>query len=108
MDRKRLRHRWLADAEALNRDRSYEAYAVPARRIGITDVLHIEVDGAEADMADCGALHVVPDAVSQSGLFRENIARLGAAGLPFDIVVLARQLPLAQVLADACPDTIFV
>ena len=153
VDRKRLRYPWLAEAEALNRDWSYEDYAVTARRIGITDVLHMEVDVAEADMAAetafvaelmqrpdslirgaiaaarpespgfaawldradrrvvkglRRALHVVPDAVSQSALFRANIARLGAAGLPFDIVMLARQLPLAHALADACPDTTFV
>ena len=153
VDRKRLCYPWLENAKALNRDWSYEDYAATARRIGITDVLHMEVDVAEADMAAetvlvaelmqrpdslirgaiaAGrpeqpgfaawldrvdrsvvkgvrrALHVVPDAVSQSGLFRENIARLGAAGLPFDIVMLARQLPLAQALADACPDTTFV
>lgn len=53
-------------------------------------------------------LHVVPDEVSQAPLFRANIARLGAAGLPFDIVMLARQLPLARALVDACPDTVFV
>lgn len=53
-------------------------------------------------------LHVVPDEVSQAPLFRANIARLGAVGLPFDIVMLARQLPLARALVDACPDTVFV
>ena len=53
-------------------------------------------------------LHVVDDGVSQAPLFRENIARLGTAGLPFDIVMLQRQLPLAMDLVDACPDTTFV
>lgn len=58
-------------------------------------------------------LHVVPDDVSQLPLFRQNVARLGEAGLgqaglPFDICMLQRQLPLAAALADACPDTIFV
>lgn len=53
-------------------------------------------------------LHVVPDAVSQTAVFRENIRALGPAGLPFDICVLARQLPLAIDLADAAPDTTFV
>lgn len=153
VDRKRLSYPWLGDAPALNRDWSYEDYESTARRIGITDVLHMEVDVAEADMqAETAfiaelmqrpdslirgaiaasrpeaagfaawleavdrrvvkgvrrALHVVPDEVSQAALFRQNIALLGAAGLPFDIVVLARQLPLAQMLVDACPDTIFV
>ncbi|WP_417718944.1 amidohydrolase family protein [Salipiger sp.] len=53
-------------------------------------------------------LHVVPDEVSQSVTFRENVARMGTAGLPFDICVLARQLPLAADLADACADTVLV
>ncbi|NEX46520.1 amidohydrolase family protein [Pseudotabrizicola algicola] len=53
-------------------------------------------------------LHVVPDDVSQTPLFRKNIGRLGRAGLPFDIVMLARQLPLARALVDACPETVFV
>lgn len=50
-------------------------------------------------------LHVVPDEVSQSSRFRANVASLGAAGLSFDICMLARQLPLAAQLADACPNT---
>lgn len=153
VDRGRLSYPWLGDAPALDRDWSYEAYAATARRIGITDVLHMEVDVAEADMdAETSmvaemmqrpdslirgaisaarpegagfeawlervdrqvvkgvrrVLHVVPDAVSQTALFRQNIARLGRAGLPFDIVMLARQLPLAKALVDACPDTVFV
>lgn len=153
VDRKRLTYPWLGDAPALDRDWSYADYEATARRIGITDVLHMEVDVAEADMeaetafvaalmqrpdslirgaiaaarpeaADFAAwlervdrdvvkglrrvLHVVPDEVSQTALFRQNIARLGAAGLPFDIVMRARQLPLAQLLVDACPDTVFV
>lgn len=53
-------------------------------------------------------LHVVPDDVSVSDRFRANIRKLGPAGLPFDICMLARQLPLARALVDACPDTTFV
>jgi predicted TIM-barrel fold metal-dependent hydrolase len=53
-------------------------------------------------------LHVMPDDLSQQPLFRENLRRLGAAGLPFDICVLQRQLPIAADLVDACPDTRFV
>ncbi len=153
IDRARLSYPWLQNAPALNRDWTYDDYEVIARRVGITDVLHMEVDVAEADIdaetayvADLmqrpnslirGAiaaarpeavgfqdwleradrnvvkgvrrvLHVMPDDLSQSDLFRENITRLGAAGLPFDIVMLARQLPHAQSLADACPNTQFV
>jgi predicted TIM-barrel fold metal-dependent hydrolase len=53
-------------------------------------------------------LHVMPDELSQSDLFRENVRRIGAKALPFDICVLQRQIPLAQDLVDACPDTVFV
>jgi predicted TIM-barrel fold metal-dependent hydrolase len=53
-------------------------------------------------------LHVVPDELSQSNLFRENVRKIGNIGLPFDICVLQRQLPLACELVDACPDTVFV
>lgn len=53
-------------------------------------------------------LHVVPDAVPQQPLFRENLRRLSAHGLTFDLCLLARQLPLGRDLADACPDVTFV
>lgn len=77
-----------------------------------------ETDAGFADwVAECGTLgvvgfrrilHVVPDDMSRSETFRANIRRLGAAGRPFDICMLARQLPLAQDLARACPGTAFV
>ncbi|MDD7970899.1 amidohydrolase family protein [Roseinatronobacter alkalisoli] len=50
-------------------------------------------------------LHVVPDALSQSDIFRRNISMIGARGLTFDMCFTARQLGLAQALAQACPDT---
>ncbi len=53
-------------------------------------------------------LHVAPDEVSQGALFRENIRRMAGAGLPFDICVGARQLPIALELVKACPETQFV
>jgi predicted TIM-barrel fold metal-dependent hydrolase len=53
-------------------------------------------------------LHVVPDEMSQTEVFRANIRRIGAQGRVFDICMLARQLPLAAELARACPDTRFV
>lgn len=153
IDRSRLSYPWLSGLPALDRDWSYDDYAVVARRVGITKVLHMEVDVAEADIDRetawiaelmsrphslvCGAissarpesdgfeawleridrrvvrgvrrvLHVVPDEVSQGARFRANLGRLGKAGLPFDICMLQRQLPLAIDLVDACPDTIFV
>lgn len=153
IDRSRLAYPWLAGLPALDRDWSYDDYAGTARRVGISRVLHMEVDVAEADIDRetawiaelmalpeslvCGAisaarpesaafeawldradrrvirgvrrvLHVVPDQLSQEALFRQNIRRLGQAGLPFDICMLQRQLPLALDLVDACPDTVFV
>jgi predicted TIM-barrel fold metal-dependent hydrolase len=53
-------------------------------------------------------LHVVPDAVSRQSLFRENLRRLPAFNLTFDICALARQLSLARELVDACPNVTFI
>ena len=53
-------------------------------------------------------LHEVPDDVSQSPVFRANLARLSEHNLTFDMVFRADQLPLAAALARACPDTQFV
>ncbi|MDP7425675.1 MAG: amidohydrolase [Rhodospirillales bacterium] len=53
-------------------------------------------------------LHVMPDELSQSSTFRTNIKKIGAANLPFDICVLARQLPLATELARACEGQHFI
>ncbi|MCK5745961.1 MAG: amidohydrolase family protein, partial [Oricola sp.] len=53
-------------------------------------------------------LHVVPDGLSETDQFRENIRSLARPDLPFDICVFARQLPLAIALADAAPNTRFV
>ncbi len=53
-------------------------------------------------------LHVVPDELSQSETFRAGVREIGRRGLSFDVCVLARQLPLAQALADACPETVMV
>jgi len=153
VDRARLHYPWLAGFPALDRDWNFADYCATAARIGISDVLHMEVDVAETDidaetvwiaelMALPGSplrgaisaarpesaafdawldrvdrrvvrgvrrvLHVVPDEVSQSDRFRQSLRRLGRAGLPFDICVLQRQLPLAAQLVDACPDTVFV
>lgn len=153
IDRSRLSYPWLASFPPLDRDWDFESYLATAARVGITDVLHMEVDVAESDidresawvaeMMDRPgsplrggisaarpesdgfdawldrvdrrivrgvrrALHVVPDAVSEDDRFRRNIRKLGQAGLPFDICMLQRQLPLAVQLVDACPDTTFV
>jgi len=53
-------------------------------------------------------LHAVPDDLSLSETFQTNIRRIGAAGRPFDMCFAARQLPLALMLARACPDVTFV
>lgn len=53
-------------------------------------------------------LHIVPDEVSTTAVFRENLRRTGEAGLPFDLCLFARQLPIGMALADACPDVRFV
>lgn len=53
-------------------------------------------------------LHVVPDDVSQAATFRRNLRKIGAAGLPFDLNVLARQLPIGLQLVQACPDQSYV
>lgn len=153
IDRSRLTYPWLTDAPALNRDWTYADYETAARRLGVTDALHMEVDVATSDIeaetafvADLMArpnslirgaisaarpetadfpgwldradrnvikgirrvLHVVPDGVSQTSTFRDNLRRMGHAGLPFDICLLARQLPLAAELADAAPDTTLI
>jgi len=53
-------------------------------------------------------LHTQPDELSQSGLFRENLRALGRRGLPFDLCVLQRQLPVARELIRACPGVSFL
>lgn len=154
IDQSALRYPWLADAPALNRDFSYEEYALHARRAGIEAVLHMEVDVHPADVqsetsrvkrlsqqddsllrgaiASCRpeepgfpeylermraepfvkgfrrVLHVVPDDLSESGLFRDNVKRLAGTGLTFDLCVLPRQMKQAIALADLAPDVQFV
>ena len=152
--RDRLAYPWIADVAALNRDFPYETYAAEARRCGVTDALHMEVDVAEPDieaetrnveglsrqpgslirgcissgrpesagfaafveraLADPfvkgfrRVLHVVPDDVSESPLFRDNIRRLAGSGRPFDLCVRPDQIGRATALADAAPDVQFV
>lgn len=76
-----------------------------------------EEEGFEAWLEECAQLHVhglrrilheVPDDLSRSPVFRRNLRRIGAAGLSFDIVVLARQHAVAIELLRACPDQSFV
>ncbi len=50
IDRSRLSYPWLASLPPLDRDWDLDSYAVTAARVGITDVLHMEVDVAETDI----------------------------------------------------------
>lgn len=95
-----------------------ELMARPASLVcGAISSARPEADGFEAFLNDLDpkvvkgirrVLHVMPDALSQSDVFRANVQRIGKKGLPFDICVLQRQLDLAIELADACPNTVFV
>jgi len=53
-------------------------------------------------------LHVMPDELSQSDTFRVNLRKIGTAGLPFDICVLARQIPIAVELIRSCDQQAYV
>ena len=53
-------------------------------------------------------LHTQADEFSTSSLFRQNIMRIGKAGLTFDLCMLPRQLEHGAALIDACPDTRFI
>ena len=70
-----------------------------------------ENEGFDAWLEECGdlhvagfrrILHVMPDDLSQSDHFRANLKKIGRRKLPFDICVLARQLPIAIELVRAC------
>ncbi len=50
-------------------------------------------------------LHVMPDDLSASQVFRANITEMGRRDLTFDLCVLARQLPIAYNLAATCDGT---
>lgn len=53
-------------------------------------------------------LHQMPDDLSQSDLFVENIRHLPDYDLSFDLCVRADQLPIGQMLAERAPDVTFV
>jgi predicted TIM-barrel fold metal-dependent hydrolase len=50
IDRSRLSYPWLASLPPLDRDWGFDSYAATASRVGITDVLHMEVDVADTDI----------------------------------------------------------
>jgi predicted TIM-barrel fold metal-dependent hydrolase len=53
-------------------------------------------------------LHTQPDELSSRALFRDNLRLLPEFNLTLDLCVLARQLPLAVALVDACPTVRFI
>lgn len=53
-------------------------------------------------------LHVAPDEVSLSPLFRANLGRLAGADRPFDLCLRLDQIDKAIALADVCPGVQFV
>lgn len=53
-------------------------------------------------------LHTAPDDLSRTETYRRNVRRIGAAGLPVDLCIDARRLPVAAELVRACPETRFV
>jgi predicted TIM-barrel fold metal-dependent hydrolase len=53
-------------------------------------------------------LHTSPDALSEPPLFTDNLKRLAAHKMSFDLCVLVRQLPIALRIARACPDVQFI
>lgn len=105
-------------AEADRAGETAWAAALPAPLAGVIAACRPEADSFAAELdrlvenpAVRGLrriLHTSPDALGQTPLFAENLRRLAAHGLTFDLCVLARQLPIATALAAACPDVQFV
>lgn len=74
-------------------------------------------DGFDAWLEECShlhvkgfrrILHVMPDDLSTAPTFRDNLRKIGRAGLVFDLCVLPRQHTIALDLLRACPDQPFV
>lgn len=53
-------------------------------------------------------LHTQPDELSQQSRFVTHVRLLPEFNLTFDLCVLARQLPIALALVDACPRVTFI
>ncbi|MGB8817805.1 MAG: amidohydrolase [Rhizobiaceae bacterium] len=75
-------------------DTGFDAWLNEAQALGINGFRRI--------------LHVAPDDVSRSAIFRKNLRKIGKAGLPFDLCFFARQHPITIELLKACPDQQFV
>ena len=53
-------------------------------------------------------LHVVPDELSQTGIFKDNVKRLSGTRLTFDLCASAQQLSVVTSLVDHCPEVTFI
>lgn len=53
-------------------------------------------------------LHEQSDNLSQNNLFAQNVKRLSAHNLNFDLCLRADQLPIGTALVDECPDVQFI
>ena len=73
VDQSALRYPWLSGAPALNRTFSYEEYAQEARRGGISQTLHMEVDVAPEDI-EAETAYVARKAREPGSLLRGAIA----------------------------------
>ena len=73
VDQSALRYPWLAGAPALNRDFLYEEYAREAKRAGIVQTLHMEVDVDPADL-EAETTYVAGKARDAGSMLRGAIA----------------------------------
>lgn len=53
-------------------------------------------------------LHVMPDELSTTDVFRKNVQALGKHGKPFDLCMLPKQLKIGADLARTCDGTTFI
>lgn len=53
-------------------------------------------------------LHTMPDELSETALFRQNLRLLSGTGLTFDLCVLPHQINKAAALSDTAPDVQFI
>lgn len=109
----------VGEADMLKEARFYGAIAEDENSIvaGIIAAVRPERDGFSEHLDSIAnaslkgvrrVLHVVPDEISTSALFRENVRTLSRYGIPFDMCFWSRQLGLAYELAAACPEVQFV
>jgi predicted TIM-barrel fold metal-dependent hydrolase len=72
IDQSALRYPWVAGISALNRDFSYDDYAREAKRAGISDTLHMEVDVDRTDI-EAETAYVATKASETGSLLRGAI-----------------------------------